>query len=75
MTINVTKIEPCKDISGKIDDFLNSIAVHLKKLSKRKKIHYFDYKKSFLILQNVWKDTIKLDGCHGGKLWQPFVIY
>ena len=34
--IYATKVEPCKNVSKKIDTLLNSVAVHFKKSCKRK---------------------------------------
>ena len=50
--IDATKVGPCKDMSREIDTLLNSVAVHFQKSYKRK-MHYFDYKKSLMILRSI----------------------
>ena len=50
--IDATKVGPYKDMYREIDTLLNSVAVHFQKSYKRK-MHYFDYKKSLLILRSI----------------------
>ena len=51
MTIVITKVVPCKDMSRKIDTFINLVAMYFKKSSKRKNV--------LLWLQEEFVDSTK----------------
>ena len=51
MTIVITKVVPCKDMSRKIDTFINLIVMYFKKSSKRKNV--------LLWLQEEFVDSTK----------------